>query len=140
MITVPDSPWSIPGITQRLIALHAEGMIMRDIADRLNFEFLTDLTRNAVIGKCRRLAMPEREAPVRERKPRIYKYKPRDKPKPPRVDGDLLTIYQTGHGDCRYPVSGDCPYLYCGKPSDEGRSYCPTHHALTHFQARKTWE
>ena len=58
----------------------------------------------------------------------------------PRCD-EPLTIYQLGYGDCKYPVEGnDPPYLYCGKQSDEGRSYCPPHYALTHHPARKVWE
>jgi len=52
-----------------------------------------------------------------------------------RQSDDLLTIYQLGFGDCRYPL-GDYPYRYCGKQSDEGQSYCAEHHALTHHPMR----
>jgi len=128
----PPGPWHIPGITERLMALHAEGITMREVAERLNCEFETGLTRNAVIGKCRRLCMPFRDPPVRVRKPRIYKYRPRVKPKPPRVEPNgTVTIYQLRSDDCRFPL-GDFPFVFCGKEQQDGSSYCPEHFRICH--------
>ena len=152
MITAADSPWLIPGLTQRLIALHAQTgaaeMSMGDIADRLNFEFETDLTRNSIIGRCRRLGLPARVSganfrraamkPPKVRMVRIDAPIPaRDLPAGPRPEG--LTIYQLGRGDCRFPL-GEMqdrpPFSFCGQEQAEGRSYCAAHHKLTHHTPR----
>ena len=140
-----DSPWLIPGLTQRLLALHAEGMIMRDIADRLSFEFETDLTRNAVIGKCRRLAMPEREPRVRERKPsRIRIDAPIAPVEAPQPRNENLTIYQLENGVCHWPLGAmqdHPPFMFCGKDAVEfDAPYCPAHSAIAYHPARKAWE
>ena len=147
MTTVPTSIWDLtPGMTQRLAALHAapENYSSSEMADMLSDEFgiVPPLTRNAVIGKSRRMSMPPRPLKIRTGpKLRQEPWKPTPlADTQPRCD-EPLTIYQLGYGDCKYPVEGDAPpYLYCGKQSDEGRSYCPPHYALTHHPAKRVWE
>jgi len=150
--SVPNSPWLLPGINERLLELYAEGHTMRDITEKLNAEFGLDLTRNSIIGRTHRLKLPAREAPVREKVKRVYVYKPRprrvrvdapiapDMPAP-RGEGTALTIYQLASGDCKWPL-GDIqdrpPFLFCGRDAGDA-SYCPEHHAEGHFPPRKVW-
>jgi len=142
--TVPTSIWDLtPGLTQRLAALHAapENYSSTEMAQMLSAEFgiVPPLTRNAVIGKSRRMNMAPRPLRIRTG-PKLRQPQPRQMPSKPHT-GEPLTIYQLGYGDCKYPVEGeDPPYLYCGKASDEGRSYCPPHYALTHHPAKRVWE
>ena len=57
-------PWLTPGITERLIELHAldgmETMSMGEISAKLSFEFDALISRNAVIGRCQRLCLRSR--------------------------------------------------------------------------------
>jgi GcrA cell cycle regulator len=143
-ITVPNSPWLIPGITQRLTELHALSgeaeLSMAAIADRLNFEFETDLTRNAIIGRSRRLGLPARPSSRRSemRQPKVRMI---EVPRVDRYEG--LTIYQLEAGVCRWPLGEMMdrpPFVYCGKDAEIGVPYCPDHYAVSHHAARKTWE
>ena len=142
-----DSIWLKPGLTERLIELHALGgaqqLSMSQMAEKLNSEFGTHLTRNAIVGRCHRLNLPPREAPIKRTYPQ-----PRRKPgpKPMRIvridapimpreaeklpEGNALTIYQLGYGDCRWPLGEAMarpPFLYCGHAAIDGRPYCAAH-------------
>lgn len=152
MTRTATGPWeTTPGMTARLQELYAapEHYTAKDIGKILTHEFRVLITRNSVIGKTHRLRMPVRIKPV-VTGPRVRQHSPRARsPRPrlvtierrqPRPDGALLTIYQLGFGDCKYPVSGNCPYLYCGAEQAEGRSYCQPHYDLTHLKPRMTWE
>jgi hypothetical protein len=146
-------PWLKPGITERLEELHAVlGMgelSMGEIANRLSDEFGATVTRNAVIGRCRRQGLPKRmalkwskPAPPRKRKKR----RPRRRlvidlppilpvePAPP--NGTPLTIYQLNDKNCHWPlgpVDDRPPYLFCGKPAvHEGCPWCGEHYDEAH--------
>lgn len=41
-----------------------------------------------------------------------------------------LTLMDIGPRQCRW-AHGDGPFLFCGAPTDDGRSYCPHHYART---------
>ena len=68
MSNPPISPWDTPGITQRLRELHAlkgaDELSMTEIAERLNREFKTNLSRNSIIGRCHRNTMLARRPSV----------------------------------------------------------------------------
>ena len=34
------------------------------------------------------------------------------------------------HDQCRYPITDEKPYLFCGRAKDGDSSYCPRHHKL----------
>lgn len=34
------------------------------------------------------------------------------------------------HDQCRYPVTQESPFIFCGRTRAEGSSYCARHHAL----------
>ena len=54
--------WTV-GMLTRMRELHAAGMTFGQIARALNAEFGTAVTRNACVGKGRRLQLPARKAP-----------------------------------------------------------------------------
>ena len=53
--------WTV-GMLARLRELHAAGLTFGQICQRLNAEFGTVVTRNACVGKGRRLGLPARKA------------------------------------------------------------------------------
>jgi hypothetical protein len=140
-----DSIWIDPRINLRLRELHrlkgdAE-LNMGEIADRLSSEFRVTVTRNAVIGRCHRLDLPRRVAPLPPRarkkveKPMTVKHIRVDAPIVPEMPAADpaagLTLLQLSPGSCRWPL-GELmktrpPYLFCGKVVRFGTPYCPVH-------------
>ena len=130
-MTPLPSPWdTTPGLTERLIELHAapENYPFAEIAKKLSAEFNLAITKNACIGKSRRIGMPPREAKAPPTQPRIYKYKPRPQRKPARHPEGLITIYQLrDFVDCKWPIGRWPDILFCGEQQMEGRVYCAKH-------------
>jgi hypothetical protein len=154
MANAVHGPWLIAGINERLIELHARDgsavMSMSMLAATLNKEFGLKLTRNAIVGRCHRLKLPAREAPIiRKPKPgpksmKIVKIDapivPHEAIKPP--EDNVLTIYQLGFGDCRWPLGEAMdrpPFLYCGQAALEGRPYCAAHCRQAYNTPRVSW-
>ena len=148
-------PWLTPGIAERLIELHAAsaGLSMLDIARVLNREFGVGTTRNAVIGKTRRLNLPLREPgvmpwgkkrQVKPRQPKARKRRPiAPKPPVPQLDPPprALTLIELSDGVCHFPLGETFarpPYLYCGKQAAfEGCFWCADHYEVTHVVTRE---
>jgi hypothetical protein len=153
MTPTNHGPWSLPGITQRLIELHAltgvEQLSMEAIAQKLSKEFDVVLTRNAVIGRSHRLRLEMRDNVPFARK-KVVKMKPNrrvDAPIPPleatvKVNDETLTIYQLGDGDCHWPL-GEMqdlpPFQFCGKEALFGRPYCQSHSKIAYNAPRERW-
>jgi hypothetical protein len=79
-----NAPWfTKPGMTDRLVVLHGDGIAYGNIAGVLRIEFGVPVTKNQVAGKVRRLKLARRRLEARPAKPR--KKKPR--PPPPLSDG-----------------------------------------------------
>jgi GcrA cell cycle regulator len=111
------------------------------IAAELSAKFNIELSRNACIGKARRLGLPMRDStprPPRQRYLKPVKVERVEAPIEPiearvpelRIGG--LTIHQTREGDCKWPLGpmhAHPPFMYCGEPSLLGRPYCKTHAA-----------
>ncbi len=137
-----------------------KGMSFREIARALNERFGTAYTRNATIGRARRLglstAKPAGPSGVfaATRKPdarKIAAKRARVLAKPVTKSSALeratvlqlrcvaitprhLALIDLEPGDCRYPYGGDAegePITFCGHPRREGSSYCPSHVHLT---------
>jgi GcrA cell cycle regulator len=137
-----------------------KGMSFAEIARALNERFNTAYTRNAAIGRARRLGL---SVPIRERAARALN-------KPKKADARRirelrarktataapklatseraavlqlrcvaitprhLALVDLEAGDCRYPYGGDVegePITFCGHPRREGSSYCLAHFHLT---------
>jgi hypothetical protein len=112
------------------------------IAAKMSELFGITLTKNACVGKAHRLNLPQRghrtgprkpSHPKRERKIRMVRVDapiaPIDDPPPPGA-GNRLTIYQLHYRNCHWPlgeITDRPPFLYCGEPAEEGRSYCLPH-------------
>ena len=128
-------------MTKVFIELHGAKppMTFVEIASAMSTRFDIALTRNACIGKARRLGLATRDNIPRaiiERR-RIKRMKTKiDAPIPP-VEAERafespegLDIYQTRDGDCKWPL-GEMhalpPFRYCGGPAVLGRPYCSKH-------------
>jgi GcrA cell cycle regulator len=138
----------------------ALGMSFAEIAREINARFGTAYTRNAALGRSKRMKLT---APKRTRKP--PKVRPqaaaesaqkspescsaapvrpapapaRERPEPVKlrcvgISPRLLSLIELGASDCRYPYGGDKenePITFCGHPRLPGSSYCAPHFHLT---------
>lgn len=146
------SKWT-PEIIDALKALMAQKLSSSVVADNLNAEFGCGLTRNAVIGKCHRMAIamaaPAVKKPLRDRgaagfvtvvgSGRRMPMLPRAKqPKSPRTDepeGLGYTILILPSSACKWPQQGKGKdMLFCGHKTDA--TYCG-HHADRAYQRKQ---
>ena len=134
------------------------GLSFARIADAINAKFQTAYSRNAVIGRAKRmgLAAPDRpndrpKLPPRAKAPRLHKLHERQVPESMRlmprferegtvklrcveIDPHHLSLMDLEPGDCRYPYGGDEEgeaITFCGHPQRRGTSYCAAHFDLT---------
>ncbi|WP_249779415.1 GcrA family cell cycle regulator [Bradyrhizobium sediminis] len=134
-------------------------MSFADIARAINAKFDTAYSRNATIGRAKRmgLAGPDRRAepnrwPQQLGAPRLHKLRERQAAESKRllpvseraerinlrcvqILPRHLSLIDLEAGDCRYPYGGDEesePITFCGHPQREGSSYCTGHFHLTH--------
>ena len=143
-----------------LCELVEKGLPFSEIARALNERFGTAYSRNAAIGRARRLGLstPERShsggvfaAPKKPDARRICEKRARSFSKgEPRlstlqraavlqlrcvaITPRNLALVDLAPDDCRYPYGGDAegePITFCGHPRREGSSYCPSHFHLT---------
>ena len=147
-----DSLWATPGIVDRLIELHGRSglatLSMREISEKLASEFKIELTRNAVIGKARRMGLgdhPEKAKPKAKPQIRRRYVRPRPAIEPvppaPAVSDQPLTIYQLRDGDCRWPLGPIemRTIFFCGKACEIDRSWCPEHWDRGRIKAKVSW-
>jgi GcrA cell cycle regulator len=136
------------------------GLSFSRIADAINARFNSAYSRNATIGRARRMGL---SGPARAQDP--ARPKPRPKPRPARLkkmrarlaakSRPRLAVFKRARalklrcvgivprhlslvdlepGDCRYPYGGDAEgeaITFCGHPSRQGSSYCVSHFHLT---------
>jgi GcrA cell cycle regulator len=137
-----------------------KGVPFSEIARALNERFATAYTRNAAIGRARRmgLSVPQRPGGAgpfpAAKKPdakRIRERRARNLLKPVTklatferaavlqlrcvaITPRHLALVDLEADDCRYPYGGDAegePITFCGHPRREGSSYCHQHFHLT---------
>jgi hypothetical protein len=133
----------------RLTALQATlpAISYAGMAEILSREFDLRLSKNALIGKARRLGLPGRKpAVIRTATPkphkscaRHYPATPPDPPTPKINRGwtvalpaeppgtGRITIYQLQDGVCHFPFGRHPPYAYCGRATQLSSSWCPYH-------------
>src|SRR5882724_7133853 len=139
----------------------AKGMSYFEIAAAINAKFKTAYSRNAAIGRAKRmgLAGPERcngpedgpKPPPKALHPSLPKLRERRSsefqwPMPifertetaklrcVEIDPRRLSLMDLDPGDCRYPYGGDEEgeaITFCGHPRRPGSSYCAPHFHLT---------
>lgn len=138
-----------------------QGMSYRDAADALNARFGTAYSRDAALGRARRMGLG---GPERPQAPPILTgeplRQPRERPRSPNDFTPLeffrqrpvfervervhlrcvevaprhLALIELERGDCRYPYGGDSDgeaITFCGRPRRKGSSYCTPHFHLT---------
>jgi hypothetical protein len=136
--------------------LWEQGLSCSVIATRLNAKYRTDLTRNAVIGKRKRIGIPDRGDPNGKNRTQQYRKKPKRKPRlfvlngrtgkspmPPTDPAVLALAYsddlaRVSFADiephhCRFipgnPAQLRGEKMFCGLPKHPGLSYCTGHAA-----------
>ncbi len=139
---------------QKLRELWGEGFSCAQIALKLTALFHIQVTRNAVIGKAKRMKLASRPsthtlrngsrkfgAPLKTVPRRAKKAAPKFKPEPFVARPDPLPENLVSLADnkgCKWPFGTKAPYHYCGRertrralPSGEvvTTPYCPEHYA-----------
>jgi GcrA cell cycle regulator len=148
-----------PEHSHALRELHAKGMSYGEIAKEMNRRFGTSYTRNAVLGRGKRIGLVTPETmktrqPARGPKPKARRAQvcpTQDRqapflvpPVPERaepvqlrcvgVSPRLIGLVELEPGDCHYPYGGDTdgdPIVFCGHPRQPGSCYCTPHFHLT---------
>jgi GcrA cell cycle regulator len=136
-----------------------KGLSFAEIARALNQQFGTAYTRNAAIGRARRLGLsvpvrPQSASVMNAKRPDTRRIRQTRTRKPASVPPKLstferaaalqlrcvaiaprhLSLLDLEANDCRYPYGGDAesePITFCGHPRHEGSSYCLSHFHLT---------
>jgi GcrA cell cycle regulator len=149
-----DMDWSNDRMA-RLRALHRNDKLSFDmIAEVLSEEFKVALTKNACIGKARRMGLPERTT---KRKRKVFRGDKRRRQITlvastsapieaevvpcvlPRwrvmqdeapAERGKLTLLQLNDNTCRWPHGDRVPYLFCGAPT-AGKTYCAYHTGIS---------
>jgi GcrA cell cycle regulator len=157
MQQMQSSDWP-PEHSEVLREHFAKGRSYSEIAKAINAKFGTRYSRNATIGRGKRmgLARPDRAAdfakPVpKASRPRLHKPRKRHAPESSRpisifgavetaklrcveIDPRHLSLVELERADCRYPYGGDEEgeaISFCGHPRRRGSSYCTPHFHLT---------
>jgi len=135
----------------------ATGLSFSRIADAINAKFGTAYSRNATIGRAKRMglagsggskdpptsldlkpprlpSMSERYVTGSRRLMPIFERVETDKLRCVEIVPRYLALLDLGPGDCRYPYGGDEEseaITFCGHPKRSGASYCTAHFHLT---------
>jgi GcrA cell cycle regulator len=148
-----------PDHSDALRELVAKGLSYSEIAKTINERFGTNYTRNATIGRSKRMglagsAKPEspRRVPPKASQPRPHRVRHTRIAANPQPIPDvakraepiklhcvgirprLIPLVDLEPDDCRYPYGGDKEgeaITFCGHPRREGSSYCSSHFRLT---------
>ncbi len=144
--------------SQALREYLGRGLSFSEIANAINAKFNTAYSRNATIGRARRLGLSGPERPDRSARPKRQQPPARQKKMRPRVVAEPrprpavferaaalklrcvgiaprhLSLLELEDGDCRYPYGGEAEgeaITFCGHPRRDGSSYCVSHFHLT---------
>lgn len=139
-----------------LRACLAKGLSFAEAADAINARFRASYSRNATLGRAKRMGLaaldrPKRlpRVPQQLRPPQLRKIRePMTESRPStsisepparivlrciQIIPRHLPLIDLEAGDCRYPYGGDEDesITFCGHPQREGSSYCLGHFHLT---------
>jgi len=144
-----DDIWTAD-VIRRFTELHAdpEGFSFAQLSAMMSAYCGRDISRNACIGKARRLGLPERSGkarlpPKREVKVKMIRVRVDAPIAPeeavtPSQDAVGVTIDRLKSGVCKWPLGemeDHPPYLYCGCAAPIGEPYCAEHAA----KSRGSW-
>lgn len=118
-----------------LTELWMKGMSITKIGLRMG------ISRNAVVAKARRLNMPGRGSPLKQ-KPlnarisidRLPKPKPAPSVRATCPDGPGMPFAERTPSQCSWIIGEPRDFRCCGAPVKAGTSYCPGHHARVYSQ------
>ncbi len=153
---MPQIDWPSPH-SDALRDCLARGMSFAEAAGAINARFDTSYTRNAALGRAKRMGLTSSRRPAEAQKaPRQIKIPPLQgvansrtccgqviKPFTSAEGVSLrciqimprhLALVELEAGDCRYPYGGDAEnetITFCGHPRRDGSSYCAGHLNLT---------
>ncbi|MET4040365.1 GcrA family cell cycle regulator [Bradyrhizobium sp. RT6a] len=134
-----------------------KGMSYAEIGRQINARFVTAYTRNAVVGRAKRLGLivpvrttspsivpvlPSGACLILPHRPGLLNLPPKSAMKPAEpvklrcvgVQPRLVPLVELASEDCRYPYGGDKDgeeITFCGHPREPGSSYCAPHARLT---------
>jgi GcrA cell cycle regulator len=144
--------------SKALRELLQSGMSYSRIVDAINAKFKTAYSRNATIGRAKRMGLAGPDRPKDRPKPILSAEAPRlhklgerwpsesRRPMPVcesvepvklrcvQIDPRHLWLVDLEPGDCRFPYGGDEEgeaITFCGHPRRQGTSYCAAHFCLT---------
>jgi GcrA cell cycle regulator len=159
-VEVEQTSWP-PEHSEALREHHAKGLSYSRIAKAINARFGTCYTRNAALGRAKRMGLEDssqsarlkmllaQQAPqAKAAEARVSKVSlPAFKPAKPAclkvesaelrcvdVDPRHLSLVELERNDCRYPYGGEEEgeaITFCGHPRRAGSSYCTPHFHLT---------
>jgi GcrA cell cycle regulator len=131
------SPWTSDRDAQ-LTELWASGITTRQIGAAMS------ITKNAAIGRARRLDLPPRPSPIKRpgtaspaavSVPKPQPVRPRavaparvPVPAPPPVEAPVV-FRAPPQTTCQYPLNDGQPWRFCSDPSIAGKVYCEFHQA-----------
>ena len=101
-----------------------------EIADLLSVEFSLRITKNACIGRGRRIGIPPRRAEPNGADVGYEVDKTKRRPVPrarPKPRYERLEIFDLKGDSCRWPFGDRPPFLYCGRKVVNGHPYCEEH-------------
>jgi GcrA cell cycle regulator len=155
--TMEATNWA-PEHSDALREFLARGMTFSEIAKAINSKFKTAYSRNATLGRAKRMGLgrPVRPESLPEAKPRLSRLgelrpaEPRTSKfhwSPPafeeaeplnlrcvEIEPRHLSLIELERRDCRYPYGGDAEgeaITFCGHPRRPGSSYCTPHFHLS---------
>lgn len=112
--------WNEDQVAQ-MTQLWATGMSAQEIANRMG------ITKNAVVGKARRLNLTMRREP---------QPKPRGVPMIVAEDGETVFPPFPKRGGCLWPEGSGVDVTFCGAPQEPGRPYCTIHTAKAYVKPK----
>ncbi|WP_257168624.1 GcrA family cell cycle regulator [Bradyrhizobium sp. SRS-191] len=151
--------------SKMLCELHAQGRSYAEIARALNAQFGTAYTRNATLGRGKRIGLvtpggpkAARSAPrpmsaairTGRRSAEAAMARPIPAPSKPAapvqlrcvgISPRLLSLDRLEANDCHYPYGGERdgdPITFCGHPRQPGSCYCTPHYHLTRLPPEET--
>ena len=83
------------------------------------------ITKNAVVGKVRRLDLAMRRAPA-----------------PVKIEANVVTLDRLSANMCSWPVGepGDPNFRFCGEPAIHGKPYCQPHCDIAYVSGKSRRE
>lgn len=116
---------------------------VREIADQLG------VTRNTIIGKAWRIGLalpvgksgprrPDGYVPITRKRGTGISFRAKFRRPPtiipymPEPDSINLAFEDLRNRHCRFPVTDEAPFFFCGNDKHPGSSYCAHHHRVCH--------